>query len=64
MKPMAPQNCVVHSFRHSFRDRLRAVEAPTEITDVLGGWSRKSIGQQYGAGFGLKSLSRWKNKIV
>ena len=64
MKPMAPQNCVVHSFRHSFRDRLRAVEAPTEITDVLGGWSRKSIGQQYGAGFDLKSLSRWMNKIV
>lgn len=64
MKPLVPQNCVVHSFRHSFRDRLRKVEAPAEITDVLGGWSRKSIGQQYGAGFDLKSLSRWMNKIV
>ena len=61
---MVPEKCVVHSFRHSFRDRLRAVEAPTEITDVLGGWSRRSIGQKYGVGFDLKSLSFWMNKIV
>lgn len=31
LRPMLPDNCVIHSFRHSFRDRLRDVEAPTEI---------------------------------
>ena len=64
MRPMVPENCVIHSFRHSFRDRLREVEAPMEITDVLGGWASKSIGQQYGNGFDLKGLSCWMNKIV
>ena len=28
-----------------FRDRLRAVECPSEIIDQLGGWSLKSVGQ-------------------
>ena len=64
LRPMVPQTCVIHSFRHSFRDRLREAETPTEITDVLGGWASKSIGQQYGKGFDLKSLSRWMKKIV
>ncbi len=64
MRPMVPENCVVHSFRHSFRDRLREAEAPTEITDVLGGWANKSTGQQYGEGFELPILSRWMGKIV
>jgi integrase len=64
MRPMVPQTCVVHSFRHSFRDRLREAETPTEITDVLGGWACKSIGQQYGNGFDLKRLSCWMNKIL
>ena len=64
MKPMVPETCVVHSFRHSFRDRLREAETPTEITDVLGGWSRRSIGQKYGAGFELRVLSGWMSKIV
>ena len=44
---------VFHGFRHSFRDRLRAVECPSEIIDQLGGWSSKSAGQGYGEGFGL-----------
>ena len=26
LKPFVPENCVIHSFRHSFRDRLRNVE--------------------------------------
>ena len=28
---------VIHGFRHSFRDRLRTVECPSEIIDQLGG---------------------------
>ena len=29
---------------HSFRDRLRTVECPSDIIDQLGGWSLKSVG--------------------
>jgi len=61
---MLPENCVIHSFRHSFRDRLRDVEAPTEITDTLGGWANKSVGQKYGAGFHLNVLAKWMQKIA
>ena len=43
-----PQNCVIHSFRHSLRDRLRAIECPTEIVDQIGGWINKSVGQTMG----------------
>ena len=54
---------VIHSFRHSFRDRLRAVECPSEIIDQLGGWSLKSVGQSYGSGFELEVLIKWISKI-
>ncbi len=54
---------VVHGFRHSFRDRLRAVECPSEIIDQLGGWSLRSIGQGYGKGYELSVLSKWMNQI-
>ena len=56
-------NYVIHGFRHSFRDRLRAVECPSEIIDQLGGWSLKSVGQGYGKGFELSVLSKWMNQI-
>ena len=31
--------------------RLRAVEAPSEVIDQLGGWSLKTVGQSYGDGY-------------
>ena len=52
---------VVHSFRHSFRDRLRNSGVQSEMIDQLGGWSIKSVGQSYGEGYKLPIL--WK-KIV
>ena len=55
---------MIHGLRHSFRDRLRAVEAPSEVIDQLGGWSLKSVGQGYGNGYQLNILSKWLNKIV
>ena len=55
---------VIHGFRHSFRDRLRSVEAPTEVIDQLGGWSFKTVGQSYGNGHTLELLSKWMNKII
>ena len=54
---------VIHGFRHSFRDRLRAIECPSEIIDQLGGWSLRSVGQGYGRGFSLHHLSIWISKI-
>ena len=54
---------VIHGLRHSFRDRLRAIECPSEIIDQLGGWSLKSIGQGYGQGYELYVLRKWINQI-
>ena len=41
LKEKLSGNYVIHGFRHSFRDRLRSVECPSEIIDQLGGWSLK-----------------------
>ena len=59
MKEKQSKQYVIHGFRHSFRDRLRAVECPSEIIDQLGGWSLRSIGQGYGKGFDLNILYKW-----
>jgi len=47
---------VLHGLRHSFRDRLRAVDAPIEMIDRLGGWSLKTVGQGYGDGYRLEQM--------
>jgi len=63
MKQYVEDGCVIHSFRHSMRDRLRAVECPSDIVDQIGGWSRSSVGQNYGAGYQLPVLHKWLQKI-
>ena len=63
LKPRAPNGCVIHSFRHSLRDRLRAVQCPSDITDAIGGWSTSGIGQSYGSGYNLQVKYTWMNKI-
>ena len=45
------------------RDRLRAVEYPKEIIDQIGGWSSGDVGESYGEGFSLKTLSNWSYLI-
>jgi len=50
-------NGVIHSFRHSFRDRLRNAGLQSEMIDQLGGWSNQSVGQRYGEGYALGTLS-------
>ena len=50
---------VVHSFRHTFRDRLRAVECPSDIVDQLGGWTTAGVGHAYGTGYPLSVLEKW-----
>jgi integrase len=63
LKPMVPENCTMHSFRHSIRDRLRAVECPSDIVDQLGGWQTDGVGQSYGHGYPLPVLTKWMNVI-
>ncbi|MDC0549939.1 tyrosine-type recombinase/integrase [Alphaproteobacteria bacterium] len=63
MKEKLSESYVIHGFRHSFRDRLRAVECPSDIIDQLGGWRLKSVGQGYGKGYELSVLSKWLLKL-
>ena len=50
-------NAVIHSFRHSFRDRLRNAGVQSEMIDQLGGWNNQSVGQGYGEGYSFKYIS-------
>jgi integrase len=54
---------VVHSFRHSLRDRLRAVNCPFDVIDQIGGWQTAGVGQSYGNGYPLKVLHEWMMKL-
>ena len=45
----------IHGFRHSLRDRLRAADIGIELIDEIGGWSRQSVGAQYGNGYTLEN---------
>lgn len=54
----APKGRVVHSFRHSVRDRLRATECSANIIDKIGGWSTAGVGSSYGTGYPIEVLDR------
>ena len=56
LKPRVPEGCVVHSFRHSLRDRLRAVQCPPDMIDQIGGWNTAGVGQAYGEGYSVSGL--------
>ena len=62
LKQYVPLKCTIHSFRHSMRDRLRAVECPSEIVDQIGGWVAGSVGQGYGQGYPLEVTYKWMKK--
>ena len=59
LKPRVNEDAVVHSLRHSMRDRLRAVECPSDIIDQIGGWSSATVGSSYGKGYELPVLAKW-----
>ena len=63
LKGKLSERYVIHGFRHAFRDRLMAIECPSEIIDQLGGWSLKSVGQGNGKGYELSVLGEWMNNI-
>ena len=59
LKEQLTNSYQVHGLRHSMRDRLRAVECPSELIDQICGWSNKSVGEGYGNGFDLKVKYKW-----
>ena len=63
LKIIGGEGVVVHGLRHSFRDRLRGVETPTEVIDQLGGWSAGTVGQGYGDGYKMDLLYKYMNLI-
>ena len=64
LKQRVPEGCVIHSFRHSLRDRLRAVQCPSDMIDQIGGWSTAGVGQAYGEGYSLDKKWEWVQRIV
>ena len=49
-----------HSLRHTFRDRLRALECPMDMIDQIGGWrSVGGVGASYGEGYALEHKRMW-----
>jgi hypothetical protein len=42
---------------------LEIAKKLSEIIDLLGGWSLKSVGQGYGKGYNLSVLNKWLLKI-
>jgi hypothetical protein len=59
LKTVAGSDYVMHLFRHSMRDRLRAVNCPADMIDQIGGWRRKSVGEGYGEGYSLSAICNW-----
>ncbi|HQU70356.1 MAG TPA: tyrosine-type recombinase/integrase [Albidovulum sp.] len=53
---------VIHSFRHSFRDRMRDVGTPPDVIDRIGGWSASGVGEGYGKGHSLSVMASWMAK--
>ena len=54
-----------HSFRHHFRDALRAAEVGDENVEALGGWAGEGKQQrEYGAGPKLRMLLRDLEKVA
>ena len=64
LKPRVPEGCVIHSFRHSLRDRLRDVQCPSDMIDQIGGWSTAGVGQAYGEGHKIDAMAKWMKMMV
>ena len=57
-------NLVVHSLRHAFRDRLRAIGCPIDLNDQSDRWGSKDVGGKYGLGHNLNVKVECLRKIV
>src|SRR5210317_1205504 len=58
LQDYVPEGCVIHSFRHSIRDHLRAVQCPSDMIDQIGGWATAGVGQAYGQGYLIKTKQK------
>ena len=63
MKSIIGGDYIVHDLRHSLRDRLRAVECPSDIIDHIGGGTTTGIGYAYGKSYSVEILAKWMHKI-
>ena len=63
LKSKIGRGYTIHSFRHSMRDRLRAVECPSEIIDQIGGWLTHGVGNSYGSGFPVAVIQKWIERL-
>ena len=64
MKGVVGEDYVIHGLRHSLRDRLRAVECPSDVIDQIGGWTTSGVGHSYGRGHSLEVMSKWMHKLA
>ncbi|RDC60897.1 hypothetical protein HME9302_02113 [Alteripontixanthobacter maritimus] len=63
------QRTSFHSFRHNFRDELRAADINHDIAMLLGGWAtggtgRQGVSDNYGSGFKLEALHEAISKLA
>ncbi len=63
LKGKVGHDYTIHSFRHSMRDRLRAVDCPSDVIDQIGGWLTHGVGSSYGKGYPEAVLLKWLCKI-
>jgi len=59
---MPSEDHTLYSLRHSFKDRLRAIEPPGELLDELMGHSNGK--PDYGAGHTLEQKRKWLQRIA
>ena len=64
LKPRVPTGCVMHSFRHSMRDRLRYANVSSEVIDEICGWASQNIGTNYGEGYSLNQKYKLLDSVV
>jgi hypothetical protein len=54
-----PERCAIHSLR----DRLKAVQCPSDMIDQIGGWTTAGVGQSYGEGYNMTNIYLAISKI-
>ena len=64
LKGKIGEGYTMHSFRHSMRDRLRAVECPSDLIDQIGGWLTQGVGASYGDGYNVAIINKWLKIIT
>ena len=63
LKTKIGREYTIHSFRHSMRDRLRAMECPSDVIDQIGGWVTQGVGHGYGSGFPVAVIRKWIEQL-